>query len=135
MLGERRRRDRECFRESGAELAGIVSHAGLCRLFGTFLGAVEGPHSRGDGVSNGHDLLKSRDRDLSLEDVAKDAAHGCGGSFRFLEKSKNGVVKFGVVAVGVLHLSGEENCAKDEKTGAELFVEGIFLQRGGCKVD
>lgn len=64
----------------------------------------------------------------------KETIHGCGGTFDFLDKSEKRVAQFRAVAVKFLHLSREESCAKGKGTGAELFVEDGFVQRGGCEV-
>lgn len=63
--------------------------------------------------------------DLSHGDVAKGAICGSDGAFHFFEQSKNRVVKFGAVAVNVLHLSREKGYAKSNEAGSELFVQGV----------
>lgn len=83
---------------------------------------------------NDHHLLGARERNLSHEDFTKGATLVCGGTFHVLKESRTLVVELSAVAVEVLHLSTKEACAKDEKSGAKLFVERNPVQRGDCKV-
>lgn len=48
--------------------------------------------------------------------------------------SDNRVLEFDVIAIEVLHSSGEKTCAKSKETGAERSVEGVVVRHGGCKL-
>lgn len=136
MLGERKRKARECFgaatTKSGTVLEAKVSQTDFCGLSEVFSGAVKGRHGRSNGSLNGHHLFEARNSDLSHDDVAKGTIRGCGGTFHFVEKSTSRVAELDAVAVEALDLSTETALAKGEETGAKLFVDGGLIQRGGC---
>lgn len=60
--------------------------------------------SRGNGFTRHPSLRGARSKDLSEEDVAKGANHGCGSTHYFLKKSETRVIHLGVVVAEVLHL-------------------------------
>lgn len=111
------------FTGSVAGLEARVSQIGLCGIFVVFEGAVEGPHSGGDGFLNITHLLGARKRDLRHESVSKGATCDCDGTFHFFFKSKNCIMELGLEAVEVPHLCQKKTCTKSERTGAELSVE------------
>lgn len=71
-------------------------------VFSVFREAEEGLHRCCVEFLNVHHLLEAKNREVSHEDVAKSAIHGCGGNLHFLEKSESCFVEFDGRAVEVL---------------------------------
>lgn len=104
------------------------------RLFNVLLQAREAPHSPAEGFFHGRHLLRARSRDQRYEDGAMSATCCLGGSFYFVEESKKRLVQFGASALEFVYFSGEEASTKGKETDAELSVERVSVQRGGCEV-
>lgn len=106
----------------------------LCSLLAVFLRLLEVPQSRGDGLLKVHPLFGAINRDLSHGDVAKGRTPSCGRTSHLPEKSEKHVAELGAVAVEVLHLFRKEVDAKGRKTGAEIFIDGSVVRRGGYEI-
>lgn len=72
---------------------------------------------------------------MSHEKLKEGATCGCAGTFYSIEASKNRVVEFRAIAAEVLRLSIENACTKSEESGAQIFVTGSVVQRGGWELE
>lgn len=102
--------------------------------FFVFFRVVNDAHGLGDRFLNGQNLLRTRNRDLSKKNLTNEDTCRYDRTFHFFEESKNRVVEFRAVASEVVHLFGEEACAKGKENGAELFVERTPVQRSECEI-